>query len=163
MPVTFDNRKALREKMERIADGVYALKTREFAEAGGDMREVERVVLLRAVDEKWMDHIDAMDQLRRGIGLRSYGQTDPVVAYQKEGFDMFEEMVDNIGRATVRMLYHVRAGQKVERKAEQKLTRANYADEVAARRAKKAAVRPGRNDLCPCGSGKKYKNCHGRA
>ena len=104
-----------------------------------------------------------MDQLRRGIGLRSYGQTDPVVAYQKEGFDMFEEMVDNIGRATVRMLYHVRAGQKVERKAEQKLTRANYADEVAARRAKKAAVRPGRNDLCPCGSGKKYKNCHGRA
>ena len=163
IPVTFDNRKALREKMERIADGVYALKTREFAEAGGDMREVERVVLLRAVDEKWMDHIDAMDQLRRGIGLRSYGQTDPVVAYQKEGFDMFEEMVDNIGRATVRMLYHVRAGQKVERKAEQKLTRANYADEVAARRAKKAAVRPGRNDLCPCGSGKKYKNCHGRA
>ena len=163
MPVTFDNRKALREKMEKIADGVYALKTREFAEAGGDMREVERVVLLRAVDEKWMDHIDAMDQLRRGIGLRSYGQTDPVVAYQKEGFDMFEEMVDNIGRATVRMLYHVRAGQKVERKAEQKLTRANYADEVAARRAKKAAVRPGRNDLCPCGSGKKYKNCHGRA
>ena len=163
MPVTFDNRKALREKMERIADGVYALKTREFAEAGGDMREVERVVLLRAVDEKWMDHIDAMDQLRRGIGLRSYGQADPVVAYQKEGFDMFEEMVDNIGRATVRMLYHVRAGQKVERKAEQKLTRANYADEVAAHRAMKAAVRPGRNDLCPCGSGKKYKNCHGRA
>ena len=119
------------------------------------------MLLLQAVDEKWMDHIDAMDQLRRGIGLRSYGQTDPVVAFQKEGFDMFDEMIENIGRATVTMLYHVRPGQKVERKRKESVLRANYKEEGAAH-AKKAAVKPRRNDLCPCGSGKKYKNCHGR-
>ena len=161
MPVTYENRQKLKAELEEIAQKVYQLKAREFAEAGDDIKNAERVLMLRAVDEKWMDHIDAMDQLRRGIGLRSYGQVDPVVAFQKEGFDMFEEMIENIGRATVTMLYHVRPGQKVERKREEATLRANYQEEGVAH-AKKAAVKPRRNDLCPCGSGKKYKNCHGR-
>ena len=161
VPVTYENRQKLKAELEEIAQKVYQLKAREFAEAGDDIKNAERVLMLRAVDEKWMDHIDAMDQLRRGIGLRSYGQVDPVVAFQKEGFDMFEEMIENIGRATVTMLYHVRPGQKVERKREEATLRANYQEEGVAH-AKKAAVKPRRNDLCPCGSGKKYKNCHGR-
>ena len=161
VPVTYENRQKLKAELEEIAQKVYQLKAREFAEAGDDIKNAERVLMLRAVDEKWMDHIDAMDQLRRGIGLRSYGQVDPVVAFQKEGFDMFEEMIENIGRATVTMLYHVRPGQKVERKREEATLRANYREEGVAH-AKKAAVKPRRNDLCPCGSGKKYKNCHGR-
>lgn len=161
LPVTYENRQKLKAELEEIAQKVYQLKAQEFTAAGDDIKNAERVLLLQAVDEKWMDHIDAMDQLRRGIGLRSYGQTDPVVAFQKEGFDMFDEMIENIGRATVTMLYHVRPGQKVERKRKETALRANYKEEGAAH-AKKAAVKPRRNDLCPCGSGKKYKNCHGR-
>ncbi len=159
-PLLYENRQNIKQELQEIAEKVYLLKQREFHEAGGDIKEIERVLLLRAVDEKWMDHIDAMDQLRRGIGLRSYGHTDPVVAFQKEGFDMFEEMIDNIGKATISMLYHVRPGQKVERKKEETSLSANYRDDV--KRAKKAPLKPGRNDPCPCGSGKKYKNCHGK-
>ena len=102
-----------------------------------------------------------MEQLRRGIGLRSYGQVDPVVAYQKEGFDMFEEMITNIGESAITMLYHIRPGQNMERKQQaQENLQAHYSDQAS--RTKKAPAKVGRNSLCPCGSGKKYKDCHGK-
>jgi len=122
------------------------------------MREVERVVLLRVVDQKWMDHIDAMDQLRQGIGLRAYGQRDPVVEYKVEGFDMFEEMIRNIQEETIAMLYRIRISENVPK-------REKVAEPIEATHGhveKKPVVKGqkvGRNDPCPCGSGKKYKKC----
>ncbi len=144
-----------------MAKQAYAEKEREIAQAGLDMREVERVVLLRTVDTKWMDHIDNMDQLRQGIGLRSYGQADPVVAYQKEGFDMFDEMISSIEQDTLRLLFLVTPKSKVERQQTMQPLSDNYAggaQSATVCRIKKV----GRNDPCPCGSGKKYKNCHGK-
>jgi preprotein translocase subunit SecA len=137
----------------------YAEKEAEFGEE--QMREVERVVLLRSVDFKWMDHIDAMDQLKQGIGLRAYRQRDPVQEYQIEGMNMFEEMVYSIKEDTLRMIYRVRAERKVEREKVAEPTSTNYDDSVKREPVRKDK-KTGRNDQCPCGSGKKYKNCCGR-
>ena len=123
------------------------------------MREIERVVLLNAVDSHWMDHIDAMDQLRQGIGLQAIGQKDPVVAYRTSGFEMFDEMVQGIRERTVRNLFHVSvkaAPQKREQLATPITTSGDSKPQP-----KRVGNRVGRNDPCPCGSGKKYKNCCG--
>jgi preprotein translocase subunit SecA len=153
------SREAIIEKTLAIAQKQYELKETEFE--GEQMREVERVVLLRAVDLKWMDHIDAMDHLKQGIGLRAYRQRDPVQEYQIEGMNMFDEMIYNIKEDTVKFLYRVRSERKVERERVAEPTSTNHDDSVKrqpVRKDKKA----GRNDPCPCGSGKKYKNCCGK-
>ncbi|MDD7362609.1 MAG: preprotein translocase subunit SecA [Peptoniphilus sp.] len=138
----------------------YAEKEEEF---GADaFREVERVVLLRVVDQKWMDHIDAMDQLRQGIGLRAVGQIDPVRAYANEGFDMFEAMNESIREETVRLLFHVQNPEKMERKQVAKEVKTANPDSGVQEPVRRTSKKIGRNDPCPCGSGKKYKHCHGR-
>ncbi|MDO5301529.1 MAG: preprotein translocase subunit SecA [Tissierellia bacterium] len=142
-----------------LAKARYEEKEREFS--GDKFREVERIILLRNVDSKWMDHIDAMDQLRQGISLRSVGQIDPVRAYQNEGFDMFEAMNESIREDTVRMLLHVENPDNIKREKvaqEAKTPNPDTGVQEPVRREKKI----GRNDPCPCGSGKKYKNCHGK-
>jgi len=130
---------------------------------GEDIREIERVVMLQNIDGKWMDHIDLMDQLRRGISLRAYAQRDPVVEYKYEGMDMFEEMTESIKDDTVKMLLNVRPGVKAEREQVAKPTMASHGDEAEpASKTVKVSQKPGRNDPCPCGSGKKYKKCCGQ-
>ena len=154
----------LEDKIKEIAREKYSSKEDEFG--AGVFREVERVVLLQVVDEKWMDHIDAMDQLKRGIGLRAMGNEDPVRAYGNEGFDMFEAMNDAIRRDTVKMLYHVINPERMERKRVAKNISEVGGSDSGEEKKGKTYVRKekkiGRNDPCPCGSGKKYKNCHGR-
>ncbi len=165
-PVTEEDIKGLSQKKlkhmlkERSAKA-YEAKEAEFPEAE-HLREIERVVLLKVIDAKWMDHIDDMDQLRQGIGLQAYGQRDPKVEYKMLGYDMFGEMTNAITEDTVRTLFHVKIEQKVEREQVAKVTGTNK-DESATRAPKKRAdkkVYP--NDPCPCGSGKKYKQCCGR-
>ena len=126
------------------------------------LRELERVILLKVIDQKWMDHIDDMDQLRQGIGLQAYGQRDPLVEYKMAGFDMFDEMTANIQEDTIRLLYHVKIEQKVEREQVAKVTGTNKDDSAPAEPKKRAAAKIYPNDPCPCGSGKKYKQCCGR-
>ncbi len=159
----------LEAAMQALAAEGYAKKEAEVAKAaetmGGaiDMREIERVMLLRAVDEHWMDHIDAMDQLRQGIGLQAIGQKDPVVAYRNAGFDMFDEMVQGIREMTIRSLYHVALTTGEAPRREQLAKPIETAgDGSLPRQPKRAEKAPGRNDPCPCGSGKKYKNCCGK-
>lgn len=151
-------KEALIDKIMEKAEEKYKAKELDFGEER--FREVERVVLLQVVDSKWMDHIDAMDQLRQGIGLRAYGQEDPVRAYQNEGFDMFNEMTHSIWEDTVRFLYQVENPEKVQRKkvAEPISTNADEISKTIVNKEKKV----GRNDPCPCGSGKKYKKCCGQ-
>ena len=149
----------IKNKFRELAKAKYEEKEKDF---GDKFKEVERVVLLRNVDSKWMDHIDAMDQLRKGIGLRAVGQIDPVRAYAEEGFDMFEEMNESIREDTVKMLYHVYNPDNIQRKQV-----AKEVDTVNPDTGKKTPFvrkkeKIGRNDPCPCGSGKKYKNCCGR-
>ncbi len=153
-------REGLREKMLHITDTVYNEKEQRFTENGADMREIERIMLLRAVDEHWMDHIDAMDQLREGIGLRAMGNQDPVVQYRNEGMDMFESMNAEIRNDTIKYLYRVEL-----KKAPQQ--RKQVASEVppagdSKPQPKRVGKKIGPNDPCPCGSGKKYKKCCGR-
>lgn len=155
----FSSLSAMKGLMKNAAEEKYHSIASEFKSEKIEYDRLERYIVLKAVDEKWEDHIDAMDELRKGIGLRSYGQTDPVVAYQKEGFDMFEEMVENIKVYTVTMVFHINPDQTIQEEKEKETT-ANYQEE--ARAPKKVGVKIGRNDPCPCGSGKKYKNCHGR-
>lgn len=135
---------------------------RKNGEESKDLREIERVVLLRTIDKYWMNHIDDMDQLRQGIGLYSLAQRDPVVEYRNQGFDLFSEMEAGIQEETVKILMHLRKEQKVEREQVAKITGTNKDDTVSAapKRRETAKVYP--NSLCPCGSGKKYKYCHGR-
>lgn len=147
------------ELKDKVA-AAYAAKEQEMGEAGFSMREIERMVLLRIVDEKWMDHIDAMDQFRRGIGLRALGQRNPVVEYRMEGFDMFDEMITNIREDTVNMLFHIKVQNRVEQR-EQREMHTNSSEDGPAAPAKKEKT-TGRNSPCPCGSGKKYKNCCGK-
>jgi preprotein translocase subunit SecA len=138
----------------------YENKEKELGEK--TMREAERVVLLRVVDDKWMDHIDAMDQLRQGIGLRAYGQRDPVVEYKFEGFEMFEEMNANIRTSAVKMMMGIKVGRQEEIKPVQRQMNLNASHNSAnALRQKNKVPKVGRNEPCPCGSGKKYKHCHG--
>lgn len=171
------------EKLEKAVADAYALKEKELEGTQFTMRAIERMVLLRVVDSKWMDHIDNMDQFRRGIGLRALGQRDPINEYRMEGFEMFDEMVGSIREEAVTMLFHVKVESKVEQK-EVENARANVdADgnpvmqisaqrkSVPQRQSTNAGERPapvrvektvGRNAPCPCGSGKKYKNCCGK-
>jgi len=183
----------LREDVKQIFDEMYAEKEAEIGTE--QMREVERMILLRVVDNRWMDHIDAMDQLKDGIGLRGYGQQDPAAAYAKEGFAMFEEMVADIREETVKFCYNVTVTTRTERRrvvsGKTAAAKEEYKDDSAAEASAKAAQggkggnmpaaapkadktgkqetvrrdmpKVGRNDPCPCGSGKKYKNCCGRS
>ena len=155
------NMKELKQHLKEKAVLLYEAKETEFPEIE-QFRELERVVLLKVIDRKWMDHIDDMDQLRQGIGLQAYGQRDPLVEYKMAGFDMFDEMISAIQEDTIRLLYHVQVEQKVEREQVAKVTGTNK-DDTAQNTPKKrehAKVYP--NDPCPCGSGKKYKQCCGR-
>lgn len=146
--------------MKEEAKEAYADKVKEFGEEA--FREVERVVLLRVVDQRWMDHIDAMDQLRQGIGLRAVGQIDPVRAYAEEGFDMFEAMNESIREETVRIMYHVQNPEKMERKQVAKEVKTVNPDSGVQEPIRRTEKKIGRNDPCPCGSGKKYKHCCGK-
>ena len=153
--------KELKQHLKEEAVLLYEAKETEFPEIE-QFRELERVVLLKVIDRKWMDHIDDMDQLRQGIGLQAYGQRDPLVEYKMAGFDMFDDMISSIQEDTIRLLYHVQVEQKVEREQVAKVTGTNK-DDTAQNTPKKrehAKVYP--NDPCPCGSGKKYKQCCGR-
>jgi preprotein translocase subunit SecA len=138
------------------ARALYQLKEQEIEQSGQSMREIERILLLRVVDQKWMAHIDAMDQLRQGIGLRAYGQRDPVIEYRREGFDMFEQMVHEIQQDTVTMLYHVKITTKPKR------SEAPKPIAPPKKVVDSSGNKVGRNALCPCGSGKKFKNCCGK-
>ena len=152
---------ALRARAVAHAEAAYAKKEAEVAAAGADMREIERVVLLRTVDAHWMEHIDAMDQLRQGIGRRAYGPNAPVVEYKREGDEMFEDMVAAIQEETVRRVFVVRVqANKVERKRVAKVTgESGGGDGTVKKQPVKKVVKIGRNDPCPCGSGLKWKKC----
>ncbi len=167
-PVVFDRDKFegitkadLIEQLQEEAVKLYEQKEAEFPEAE-QIREIERVVLLKATDSRWMNHIDDMDQLRQGIGLQAFGQRDPVIEYRMQGYDMFNAMTESIREETVRMLMHVRIEEKVEREQVAKVTGTNRDDSANAPITRKSE-KIGRNDPCPCGSGKKYKHCCGRA
>lgn len=162
--VTVEELKALsqddiKERFLDIAKTLYEAKEAEFGT--DELREVERVVLLRVVDSKWMDHIDNMDHLKQGMGLRAYKQQDPAQAYQFEGSNMFEEMIYNIKLDTVKYLFHVKIERAPERERVAKETSTNYDDTLKKEPVKKEK-KAGRNDVCPCGSGKKFKNCCGK-
>ena len=149
------------QRLKEEAVKVYEAKEAEFPEAD-QIREVERIILLKVIDRKWMDHIDDMDQLRQGIGLQAYGQRDPVVEYKFAGFEMFDSMIDAITEETVKALTHIQIEQKVEREQVAKVTGTNKDETVAAKPKKREGRKVQPNDPCPCGSGKKYKMCCGR-
>ena len=162
------------ELIEEISNKViesYDAKEKEIGEK--ELRELERVVMLKVVDQKWMDHIDSMDELKDGIGLRAYGQKDPVALYKIEGFDMFEQMTNDIKIDVVKILTHIKGIQNTERKQTVKITGEGLKQEGTPTIPNKSQNAPntpiknqgpqvGRNDPCPCGSGKKYKNCCGK-
>ena len=152
----------IKNKLTETIMDIYKGKEFEFGEE--QLREIERVVLLRVVDQKWMDHIDIMDHLKQGMGLRAYKQQDPIQAYQMEGSAMFEEMIEGIKTETVKFLFHVRVERPIEREQVAKETSASHGqdDNSLKKEPIKNDHKFGRNDLCPCGSGKKYKNCCGR-
>lgn len=151
-------RDSLKEQLLKIGMEIYEIKEQEIGSE--NMRELERVVMLRVVDQKWMDHIDSMDQLRQGIGLRAYGQRDPVIEYKFEGFDMFEEMIRNIQEGTLRILYHTHVQNLPQREMVAEPATAIHGDSAAKPDVKSDKV--GRNEPCPCGSGNKYKKCCGK-
>ena len=140
---------------------LYESKEAEFPEAE-QIRELERVILLKVIDRKWMDHIDDMDQLRQGIGLQAYGQRDPLVEFKMSGYEMFDAMSVAIQEDTLRLLYRVKIEQKVEREEVAKVTGTNKDDSLQNAPKKRAEQKIYPNDPCPCGSGKKYKQCCGR-
>ena len=150
-----------KQRIKEEAAKVYEAKEAEFPEPE-HFREIERVVLLKVIDKKWMAHLDDMTQLRQGITLQAYGSKDPVVEYKFAGFDMFNEMTASIREDTVRMLLHVKIEQKVEREEVAKVTGTNKDDSVKKGPVRRESAKIGRNDPCPCGSGKKYKMCCGR-
>ena len=175
-----DDREAVIERLQEEAMELYHAKEKEFEDFAKNnlvddenmdpeseiykegIREAERVILLKVIDSKWMNHIDDMDQLRQSIGLQSYAQKDPVVQYKFLGYDMFEEMTRNIRHDTVGALMHIRIEQKVEREQVAKATGTNKDDTVAKGPYKRKEAKIGRNSPCPCGSGKKYKQCCGK-
>ena len=155
-------RDEIRHELKEEAVKLYEAKESEFPEPE-QLRELERVVLLKCIDSKWMDHIDDMEILRQGIGLAAYGQRDPVVEYKMNAFEMFNSMITSIQEDTLRMLYHVHVEQKIEREQVAKVTGTNKDDSAGPKKPvqrKEIKVYP--NDPCPCGSGKKYKQCCGR-
>ena len=158
VPKEADTPNAMKEEVKDLILEEYKRREDEFGEE--NIRNIERILLLRVVDEKWMDQIDAMDQLKTGIGLRAYGQKDPVQAYQIEGSQMFEDMNREIRSDFLRFLFHVEDPEKVEKKRMSKNIKEGASDKQQT--IKRQAPKVGRNDPCPCGSGKKYKNCCGR-
>ncbi len=165
-PVTYDVVKDMKKNdlKQYVKEQAVRLYEEKEAMVGNDekMREIERVVLLRSVDRRWMNHIDDMEQLRQGIGLQAYGNKNPVVEYKMQGFDMFEAMTAGIQDDTVQALMHIRQEQKVEREQVAKAMGTNRDDSVTKAPVKRAEVKIYPNSPCPCGSGKKYKQCHGR-
>ncbi|MDY6286767.1 MAG: preprotein translocase subunit SecA [Bilifractor sp.] len=151
----------LKQKIKEKAVALYAEKEAQF-ESAEQIREIERVILLRVIDEHWMNHIDDMEQLRQGIGLVGYGQRDPKVEYKMAAYDMFSEMTESIQQDTIRLLYHLRVEEKVEREEVAKVTGTNRDDTSKKKPVTKKAKKIYPNDPCPCGSGLKYKQCHGR-
>ena len=150
------------EFLKEEAHKLYEKKEQEFDDIE-EFREAERILLLKVIDQKWMDHIDNMDQMRQGIGLRSFGQKDPLVEYKFIGFEMFDETIESIQEDTVKVLYRVVPREKLEREQVAKnITTNRGGEEVRRRPVRRIAEKIGRNDPCPCGSGKKYKQCHGR-
>ncbi len=158
--VTKKTKNGLKHQLKEEAVKLYESKEAEFPEPEA-IREIERVILLKVIDRKWMDHIDDMDQLRQGVGLQAYGQRDPLVEYKMNGYEMFDAMTENIKEDTVRLLLHVKVEQKVEREEVAKVTGTNKDDSLQKGPVKKE-VKVYPNDPCPCGSGKKYKQCCGR-
>ncbi len=152
---------SLKQQLKEEAVKLYEAKEAEFPETEA-IRELERVILLKVIDRKWMDHIDDMDQLRQGVGLQAYGQRDPLVEYKLSGYEMFDDMTQNIREETVRVLFRVRVEQKVEREQVAKVTGTNKDDSAVKVPVKRENAKIYPNDPCPCGSGKKYKQCCGR-
>ena len=166
-----NNPETISAKLKEQALEIYKQKEEEITSE--QMRELERVVMLKVVDEKWMNHIDSMDELKNGIGLRAYGQKDPVVQYRLEGFDMFDEMINNIKTDVTKILMHIRAAGDTKRQETVKITGAaleaihsvDGGSKIGTdvdRTVRNEGPKIGRNDPCPCGSGKKYKNCCGK-
>jgi preprotein translocase subunit SecA len=151
----------LLQQLKEEAVKLYEQKESEFPEIE-QIREIERVILLKVIDHKWMDHIDDMDQLRQGIGLQAYGQRQPIVEYKFQGFEMFDNMIDAIQEDTIKALFHVRIEQKVEREQVAKVTGTNRDDSIANAPVRRTTKKIQPNDLCPCGSGRKYKHCCGK-
>ena len=152
---------SLKQQLKEEAVKLYEAKEAEFPETEA-IRELERVILLKVIDRKWMDHIDDMEQLRQGVGLQAYGQRDPLVEYKLSGYEMFDDMTQNIREETVRVLFRVRVEQKVEREQVAKVTGTNKDDTAAKTPVKRENAKIYPNDPCPCGSGRKYKQCCGR-
>ena len=167
-PIKFDAKRdegitkdILIQDLKEKALHIYEAKEAEFPEPE-QIREIERVVILKVTDSRWMDHIDDMDQLRQGIGLQALGQRDPVVEYRLQGYDMFNDMTESIREETVRTLMHVRIEQKVEREQVAQVTGTNKDDSASNGPVVRKNDKISRNAPCPCGSGKKYKYCCGR-
>ncbi|MCD7736852.1 MAG: SEC-C domain-containing protein, partial [Lachnospiraceae bacterium] len=158
---SISNKDRLKEFLKDAAIKLYEAKEQEVAD-DEKFREMERVILLKVIDRKWMDHIDDMDQLRQGIGLQAYGQRDPKVEYKMSAYEMFDEMTEGIQQDTVRLLYHIKVEQKVEREEVAKVTGTNKDDSGPRTPKKRVSEKIYPNDPCPCGSGKKYKQCCGR-
>ena len=156
-----NKKNSLKQQLKEEAVKLYESKEAEFPNSE-TMREIERVILLKVIDRKWMDHIDDMEQLRQGIGLQAYGQRDPIVEYKMSGYEMFDEMTQNIKEETVRLLFHVKIEQKVEREQVAKVTGTNKDESLQKTPVKRIENKVYPNDPCPCGSGLKYKNCCGR-
>ncbi|MGB8452256.1 MAG: preprotein translocase subunit SecA [Anaerocolumna sp.] len=157
----YTKKNALIQKLKEDAISLYEAKEADFPEKE-HLREIERVILLKVIDRKWMDHIDDMDQLRQGIGLQAYGQRDPLVEFKFMGFEMFDEMTDAIREDTVKALMHVRIEQNVEREQVAKVTGTNKDETVQQGPVRRVGKKIQPNDPCPCGSGKKYKYCCGK-
>ena len=151
----------LKHQLKEEAVKLYELKEAEFPEAE-QLRELERVILLKVIDNKWMSHIDDMEQLRQGIGLQAYGQRDPVVEYKMSAYEMFNSMTNSIQEDTVRLLYHVHVEQKIEREQVAQVTGTNKDNSGPKKPVQRTSEKVYPNDPCPCGSGKKYKQCCGR-
>ncbi len=159
--VSKPKKNSLKQQLKEEAVKLYESKEAEFPTPEA-IRELERVILLKVIDRKWMDHIDDMEQMRQGIGLQAYGQRDPLVEYKMNGYNMFDEMTQNIKEETVRLLFHIKVEQKVEREQVAKVTGTNRDDSTPKAPVKKENAKIYPNDPCPCGSGKKYKQCCGR-
>ena len=155
------NKDEFKHMLKELATKFYESKEAEFPDAE-QVREIERVVLLKVIDNKWMSHIDDMDQLREGIGLQAYGNRDPLVEYKMSAYEMFDDMTAAIREDTLRILCHIRVEEKVEREPAAKVTGTNRDDSVAKAPQRRQTQKIYPNDPCPCGSGKKYKQCHGR-
>jgi len=159
--VVSEGKNNLKQQLKEEAVKLYEAKEAEFPEPEA-IRELERVILLKVIDRKWMDHIDDMDQLRQGIGLQAYAQRDPLVEYKLSGYEMFDALTDNIKEDTVKLLFHVKVEQKVEREQVAQVTGTNKDDSLGKTPVKRTDAKVYPNEPCPCGSGKKYKNCCGR-